>query len=45
MKNKRLGLTLSNDLEKYITEQAKTMGVSKLDYIRFIIMKDKENKK
>jgi hypothetical protein len=42
--SRRTLLTLSNDLDKYIVDEAKKMGVTKMDYIRFVLMKDKEGK-
>jgi hypothetical protein len=42
--SKRLILTLPDDIFKHIDESAKSIGVTKLEYIRYIIMKDKENK-
>jgi hypothetical protein len=42
--SRRTLLTLSNDLDKYIVDEAKKMGVTKMDYIRFVLMKDKECK-
>lgn len=43
--SKRMVLTIADDLDKYLSESAKKLGISKLEYIRYIIMKDKENKK
>jgi len=42
--SKRCLLTLSDNLDQYIEESAKKMGVTKMDYIRYVITKDKENK-
>ena len=38
--SKRTLLTLSDDLNLYVVESAKKMGVTKMDYIRYVIMKD-----
>ena len=43
--SKRTLLTLSDDLNLYVVKSAEKMGVTKMDYIRYVIMKDKENKK
>lgn len=43
--SKRMVLTLSDDLNKYLVEAGEKLGISKLEYIRYIIMKDKEGKK
>jgi hypothetical protein len=42
--SKKLILTLSDDLAKYVTESAKNLGVTRLDYIRHVLMKDKESR-
>ena len=41
----RLVLLVTEETDKYLEESAKKLGISKLDYIRFIINKDRENKK
>ena len=43
--SKKMILTLSDDVDNYVREQAQKLGLSKLDYIRFIINKDREGKK
>jgi predicted DNA-binding protein len=43
--SKKIILTLSDDVDQYIKEQAKNLGLTKIDYIRFIINKDRELKK
>ena len=42
--SKRCLLTMSDDLDQYIVESAKKMGVTKMEYIRYVIMKEKESK-
>ena len=41
----RLVLLVTEETDKYLESEAKKLGISKLDYIRFIINKDRENKK
>jgi predicted DNA-binding protein len=43
--SKKIILTLSDDVDQYIKEQSKNLGLTKIDYIRFIINKDRESKK
>jgi hypothetical protein len=40
--NTKLILTISDELDKYIKNKADNLGMSKLDYIRFVLMKEKE---
>jgi predicted DNA-binding protein len=42
--SKRIVLTLSDDMHKELSEKAKKVGVTAADYIRHLIIKDKENK-
>jgi len=42
--SKKMILTISDEVDRYLKEQSATLGMSKLDYIRYVIMKDKENK-
>jgi hypothetical protein len=37
-------LTLSDEMDKYITESASKMGSTKMEYLRHLIIKDKEGK-
>ena len=41
----KLVLLVTDETDKYLENEAKKLGISKLDYIRFIINKDRENKK
>ena len=40
--SKKMILTISDELDKYIKRKANNLGMSKLDYIRFALMKGKE---
>jgi hypothetical protein len=42
--SKKYFLTLPDGLAKYLDEQANTMGVTALEYIQHLIMRDKEEK-
>jgi hypothetical protein len=43
--SKKTILTTSNDMDKYLIEQAELLGMTKIDYIRFILNKDMEKTK
>lgn len=43
-KSKVYILTVPPELSKYIDDSANKMGISDLDYIRYLIIKDKESK-
>ena len=40
--SKKMILTISDELDKYLKNKADNLGMSKLDYIRFTLMKEKE---
>jgi hypothetical protein len=40
--SKKMILTISDELDKYVKDKADNLGMSKLDYIRFALMKEKE---
>lgn len=42
--SKKYFLTLPDGLAKYLEEQATVLGVTPLEYIQHLLMKDKESK-
>jgi predicted DNA binding CopG/RHH family protein len=42
--SKKLVLTVSDDIYQHIKKQAKQIGIPYLEYVRYLLTKDKESK-